>query len=1640
MMNGLAELQPMWPAFVKNDGVGGLTVDPTLYASSFGPQTKAEEGGLNSENDTPGVRVEAIKDDGTVAASDDGSNTTFKVTLSGAGSFNPRCKVHQAGIETEFLLIAPSKDTKANAEATYASTIDNNDRGWAGAMDTINSAGPYPVFMTVQEFAEMLDTYRHIGTNDDEKKAFLPHGNQGGGLHSTSSAAVNPTIASDPRTSSNTNWPADDSSAAIAQTLVRATVFMPMMLDNNQLDQRSTNADQNFAAGWPPRYLTSADADLKGFLTANGTGLSRYDQQPDGDDKTVIRYKNLGQSGDHKIGKVGAWSFYASAGYTHGRGSRRAIGYSNADISLDSSPSLGPKYRMRMALACFLRNGEYDITDGGTLIPYVYDADRTIGGKNTMTLYQVWNGWDGYGAAGGHASNGFMKDCDAQIYPMFDFVQGPICPAAQGENAGMDAIQGTHRAWPNVMVGKYNPSGKTGYAMGASPSPRMYSVRPNPRRLPVFGVEISNSGRIKFYVELTGTSDTVGMRWGNGMPIYVNGMTGKLGSGTQNVNYYPDTWMATLADGPTANQTAFTSTKGMNLNGWWVCYNNSDNGSGTSTTYNSLFSDGDNTAVRYVTIEVQTMNKFFPATAITKYRIGSASSPTTAFIRQGRLGGYMSGATAYYYYGQYPLSSNYAQYYNSSTQNIRIPGVPSWQAGAASSDSNVPVANNDTYPGRPTIFKATTPNQAGVYASDLNLTPRSIGPRKDGDATFAVSPTASTMGGGSLRVPPPVGWDIAWTYMCRTDSTNLPTVSTTYPTNDYGENVQSGTNPQTNRFWMRDAGLAPKFRKESDSNSPDYTSNAYSRWIHRGLSLPFWSYMDNKTGRHAFDHIKPVSASGTWLFGRNRPWPIHERLGTRHGYTPSLLSSAKSVANDGDSYDGWENYTPGTQQVPAGEETTKTGLSEMGCSPVWIDCEIRGWFPVQENRMTIIEFDNNQTYPLTGRHSMITGWHANNGMAGFGFHPLNQNGQMQYPNASTSGNQLYGSNNNSDVWSSFSWTEDRRPAYSVNRPAVYVWGNSPYFDKGYAANADDKWTNSASWPYGNGVVAFGSLGNGVGTGSSFNATEGTNTVRTFFTEAGQTMILNGSNKGTDPNGATPVWGMTIKACDTAVSTGANNYDTLLKNSSNEMFHGDDPNNLISTKDFQLDYLHLRQIPSPSMTPFNVDSLTQKITDIAKYTQLSIEAENVKSSNGMLIKVSIMTAPTPVSGRPQAAATTVVPGFEEIDPQFVAGLGVVDLTELPAAQVTNGFVIRYHFYIPDSTQTEYHPIDWSSIPIIRKWTLNYDLKPTASLAVIGNSFSGDLSSPIGTEVGHIISFRGTGTTTDPDRLISSIKFDFGDGSNTGWLNFSDQTLQSTTYDTAHVYSKAGTFSATILTKDDNENVSVASSVISVVVAEVKPVALLRAIPQMVRAGQAINFDASESYTLSSDTARTIASYTFNFGDGSSATSGASPSATHTFAAAGEYMATVTATDNASPTNTSQAAKVVVKILPATLVVPLALNTMPSGFQRTRRASFSSTEVLDAVYPEMADTGQRSDEFKLTGSFLKATANADIDFMEELLVSGALVEFEWEAVNYSGSATGKTFVGRLTNFDYEREGGKHGETPWSASLIREAGLGN
>jgi hypothetical protein len=68
----------------------------------------------------------------------------------------------------------------------------------------------------------------------------------------------------------------------------------------------------------------------------------------------------------------------------------------------------------------------------------------------------------------------------------------------------------------------------------------------------------------------------------------------------------------------------------------------------------------------------------------------------------------------------------------------------------------------------------------------------------------------------------------------------------------------------------------------------------------------------------------------------------------------------------------------------------------------------------------------------------------------------------------------------------------------------------------------------------------------------------------------------------------------------------------------------------------------------------------------------------------------------------------------------------------------------------------------------------------------------------------------------------------------------------------------------------------------------PIAALQAIPNVGCAPLSVSFDGSQSYDPDGDA---IASYTFSFGDGSAAVTQASPTATHTYSAAGTFAASL-----------------------------------------------------------------------------------------------------------------------------------------------------
>ncbi len=142
----------------------------------------------------------------------------------------------------------------------------------------------------------------------------------------------------------------------------------------------------------------------------------------------------------------------------------------------------------------------------------------------------------------------------------------------------------------------------------------------------------------------------------------------------------------------------------------------------------------------------------------------------------------------------------------------------------------------------------------------------------------------------------------------------------------------------------------------------------------------------------------------------------------------------------------------------------------------------------------------------------------------------------------------------------------------------------------------------------------------------------------------------------------------------------------------------------------------------------------------------------------------------------------------------------------------------------------------------------------------------------------VAFDGS-TSTDPDGQVVSYAWTFGDGT-TG-----------TGATPAHLYPAAGTYPVTLTVTDDDGATAVASSSVTVL-ANTAPSAGFTT----TTSGLSVSADAASS----ADTDGTIASYAWEFGDG---TNGSGSTVTHAYAEEGTYTVRLTVTDDQGATGTT-----------------------------------------------------------------------------------------------------------------------------------------
>ena len=151
----------------------------------------------------------------------------------------------------------------------------------------------------------------------------------------------------------------------------------------------------------------------------------------------------------------------------------------------------------------------------------------------------------------------------------------------------------------------------------------------------------------------------------------------------------------------------------------------------------------------------------------------------------------------------------------------------------------------------------------------------------------------------------------------------------------------------------------------------------------------------------------------------------------------------------------------------------------------------------------------------------------------------------------------------------------------------------------------------------------------------------------------------------------------------------------------------------------------------------------------------------------------------------------------------------------------------------------------------------------------------------------VAFNGSGSSAATNASIASYAWSFGDGSSATGAN------------TSHSFTIAGTYSATLTVTDSNGQTNSTETPVvitaPVVLVNKSPTAAITATPISGMTPLTVTFNGSAS----TDSDGTIASYVWNFGDGSTATG---TTVTHTYTTAAAFNATLKVTDNQGATGT------------------------------------------------------------------------------------------------------------------------------------------
>jgi PKD repeat protein len=336
----------------------------------------------------------------------------------------------------------------------------------------------------------------------------------------------------------------------------------------------------------------------------------------------------------------------------------------------------------------------------------------------------------------------------------------------------------------------------------------------------------------------------------------------------------------------------------------------------------------------------------------------------------------------------------------------------------------------------------------------------------------------------------------------------------------------------------------------------------------------------------------------------------------------------------------------------------------------------------------------------------------------------------------------------------------------------------------------------------------------------------------------------------------------------------------------------------------------------------------------------------------------------MSTAPSDGGTNVTPVFQVFNS---AGLSIQGSAADPASN-----------YTPDGTITIVVPRNLIGNPAVGTQLKNFLVRITISdglgggltpdnmpnstnpggtpYTIVGNEFCRPNTAPIAMLSANPVSgapplnvtFTPSGTDADAGDTIASYTINFGDGSASVTQNCSTTCPQI-----QHTYNTGGQFAATLKVTDSRGKVSNNTALVEISV-NTPPRAALTASPTSGNAPLNVSFDASGS--SDADSGDTIASYAFNFGDGTGTTQ-STATVSHQYNIAGTYTASLTVTDSrGAPSSNTATQNITVSGLPDLVVSRLTTNpaqpshgatvtvTATVNNQGTANAGTSQTEFL------------------------------------------------------------------------------------------------